>query len=73
MTQLHENFSNRWRRFHRIAVADAYIKAGHKVVIIDNLSSGSRKNINPRANFYKADIRNAAALQKILRTSGRIS
>ncbi len=46
-------------------VVDAYIAAGHKVAIIDNLSSGSRKNINPRANFYKADIRNAAQLRKI--------
>jgi UDP-glucose 4-epimerase len=46
-------------------VVDAYIAAGHKVVIIDNLSSGSRHNLNPRANFYKADIRNPAALRKI--------
>jgi UDP-glucose 4-epimerase len=46
-------------------VVDAYIAAGHKVAIIDNLSSGSRKNINPRTNFYKADIRNPAALRKI--------
>jgi UDP-glucose 4-epimerase len=46
-------------------VVDAYIAAGHKVVIVDNLSSGTRKNINPRANFYKADIRNPIALKKI--------
>lgn len=46
-------------------IVDAYINAGHKVVIVDNLSSGSRKNINPRANFYKADICNPAALRKI--------
>jgi UDP-glucose 4-epimerase len=46
-------------------VVDAYIAAGHKVAIIDNLSSGSRRNLNPRANFYKADIRNPAALRKI--------
>ena len=46
-------------------VVDAYVKAGHKVVVVDNLSSGSRKNINPQANFYKADIRNLAALKKI--------
>lgn len=48
-------------------VADAYIAAGHKVAIIDNLSSGSRKNLNPRANFYKADVRNLSALYKIFR------
>jgi len=38
-------------------VADAYIKAGHKVVVIDNLSMGNRRNINPEAKFYKTDIR----------------
>jgi len=46
-------------------IADTYIKAGHKVVIVDNLSSGTRKNLNPKANFYKADIRNLPALRKI--------
>jgi UDP-glucose 4-epimerase len=46
-------------------VVDDYIVAGHKVAVIDNLSSGSRKNLNPKANFYKADIRNLAALKKI--------
>lgn len=46
-------------------VVDGYLAGGHKVVIVDNLSSGTRKNINPRANFYKADIRNPAALRKI--------
>lgn len=37
-------------------IADAYIKAGHEVVIIDNLSSGSIENINPKAKFIKGDI-----------------
>ena len=46
-------------------VVDAYVSAGHKVTIIDDLSSGTRGNINPRANFYKADIRNASALHKV--------
>lgn len=46
-------------------VVDGYVAAGHKVVVIDNLWSGSRKNLNPKAKFYKADIRNAAALAKI--------
>src|SRR5271170_2221118 len=46
-------------------VVDEYVGAGHKVVVVDNLSSGSRKNLNPRANFYKADIRNPIALHKI--------
>lgn len=38
-------------------IADAYIKAGHDVVIIDNLSTGREKNVNPKATFVKMDIR----------------
>jgi UDP-glucose 4-epimerase len=37
-------------------IADAYINAGHEVTIIDNLSTGRRENINPRAEFIEADI-----------------
>jgi UDP-glucose 4-epimerase len=38
-------------------VADAYIDAGHRVVILDDLSTGSLDNINPKAVFYQLDIR----------------
>jgi len=38
------------------SIVDAYIKAGHEVVVIDNLSHGKLKNINNKAKFYKADI-----------------
>ncbi|MBN1480443.1 NAD-dependent epimerase/dehydratase family protein [candidate division KSB1 bacterium] len=38
-------------------IADAYSAAGHDVVIIDNLSTGREKNINPQATFIKMDIR----------------
>ncbi len=48
-------------------VVDAYIKAGHKVVVIDNLASGFKKNLNPKAKFYKIDIRNYKALEKIIK------
>lgn len=37
-------------------VVDLFIKEGHRVVVVDNLSSGKRENINPAAVFYKADI-----------------
>jgi UDP-glucose 4-epimerase len=40
-------------------VADAYIAAGHNVVILDNLYMGNKKNVNPKAKFYKTDIRDA--------------
>ncbi|RCK71722.1 MAG: UDP-glucose 4-epimerase [Ignavibacteriae bacterium] len=38
-------------------VVDAYINAGHSVVVIDNLSMGNLKNVNPEAKFLKLDIR----------------
>jgi UDP-glucose 4-epimerase len=37
-------------------VADAFIAEGHKVFILDNLSTGFEININPKAVFIKADI-----------------
>lgn len=37
-------------------VADAYIKEGHEVVIVDNLSTGFIRNVNPKARFYQMDI-----------------
>jgi UDP-glucose 4-epimerase len=37
-------------------VADAFISAGHSVCIIDNLSTGFEKNVNPKAKFYKISI-----------------
>lgn len=38
-------------------VVDAYINTGHEVVIMDNLFTGKKENINPRATFYHVDIR----------------
>lgn len=37
-------------------IADAYIAAGHSVVIVDDLSSGTIENINPKAKFYQLNI-----------------
>ncbi|MBZ0203820.1 MAG: NAD-dependent epimerase/dehydratase family protein [Ignavibacteria bacterium] len=37
-------------------IADAYIKNGHDVVIIDNMSTGVKEFINPKAEFYEIDI-----------------
>lgn len=48
-------------------ITDAYIKAGHKVVVIDNLLTGFRKNVNPKAKFYKADIRNLGLMERIMK------
>ena len=37
-------------------VVDHFIDAGHRVVIVDDLSSGAVRNINSKAIFYKMDI-----------------
>ncbi|MGC9031586.1 MAG: NAD-dependent epimerase/dehydratase family protein [Minisyncoccia bacterium] len=37
---------------------DALIKRGYKIIIIDNLSTGKKENINKKAKFYKIDILN---------------
>ncbi len=46
-------------------IADAYIKEGHSVHILDNLETGSRKNLNPKAIFHKADIRKTADVERV--------
>ncbi|MBI1911069.1 MAG: NAD-dependent epimerase/dehydratase family protein [Deltaproteobacteria bacterium] len=38
-------------------VVDAYVAAGHEVIVVDNLSSGKLSNINPKTRFYLLDIR----------------
>lgn len=38
-------------------VVDAYVNAGHHVVVVDDLSSGSRDNLHPKAEFVHLDIR----------------
>jgi UDP-glucose 4-epimerase len=39
-------------------IVDAYLDMGHKVAVIDNLSTGDIKNLNARAKFFKEDICN---------------
>jgi UDP-glucose 4-epimerase len=36
---------------------DAFLNAGHEVVIVDNFFTGHRSNLNPKAKFYECDIR----------------
>jgi UDP-glucose 4-epimerase len=45
--------------------ADAYVKLGHEVTVVDDLSRGFRKNVNPRARFYQQDICDAAGLERV--------
>jgi len=43
-------------------IADAYILEGHEVHILDNLSTGFEKNINPKAIFINSDITSQSIL-----------
>ena len=40
-------------------IVNAYLEAGHRVTVIDNLSSGERRFLNPGAKFYEMDILDA--------------
>ncbi len=48
------------------AVVDVFLGAGFEVVVIDDLSSGKRQNLSPRAKLYEADIRSEAAVAAIV-------
>ncbi len=39
-------------------VVDLYINHGYEVVVVDDLSTGRKCNLNPDATFYQLDIRN---------------
>lgn len=38
-------------------VVDSYIAEGHEIIVIDNLFTGKRQNLNSSARFYLMDIR----------------
>ena len=40
-------------------VTDAYIQQGHEVFIVDNLSTGIKENVNPKARFFEMDIQDS--------------
>ena len=50
-------------------VVDAYIADGHMVVVVDDLSSGVKENVNPKAEFYQLDIRSQEIQQVFQRHS----
>jgi len=47
-------------------IVNAYLDAGLRVVVLDDLSSGDRKNLDPRATFVEGDIRDSVALGRAL-------
>src|SRR6202158_6031075 len=40
--------------------------AGHDTAVIDDLSAGKRQQVNPRARFYQADLRDAPAVRGVI-------
>lgn len=47
-------------------VTDGMIAAGHEVIVVDNLSTGKRANLNPAVSaFYEIDLLDEAALQRV--------
>ncbi len=48
-------------------LADALIVKKHRVVVIDNLSTGLKRNVNPKAKFYKVDLTNHARIEEIIK------
>ena len=48
-------------------VVDAYVTAGHDVIVVDDFSTGKQKNRNPRARFIQADIQDPAVRRLIVK------
>lgn len=48
-------------------LVDALIKKKHKVFVIDNLSTGFQKNVNPKAKFHKTDLTNHKKIEAIIK------
>jgi len=46
-------------------VVDAYLAAGHEVLVVDDLSTGHRENLNPKARFHQLDITDAKVAELI--------
>jgi UDP-glucose 4-epimerase len=46
-------------------VCDAFQRAGHEVIALDNLSSGKRENLDPRVRLAVMDIRSSEAAELI--------
>jgi UDP-glucose 4-epimerase len=46
-------------------VVDALVDRGHRVIVVDDLSSGRRENVHPQAELHVLDIRSSEAAQLI--------
>ena len=48
-------------------LVDALIEKGDEVLVIDNLSTGNKENLNPKAKFFEMDIRNLDKIQPLFK------
>ena len=48
-------------------IVDALLQKGFDVHVIDDLSGGKKENLNPKAVFHKADIRNLEDIKPIIK------
>src|ERR1043166_90346 len=46
-------------------IVDAYVARGHAVTVVDDLSSGRRENVNPKAELIVADLRNPSTVETL--------
>jgi len=46
-------------------LVDALVDRGHEVLVVDDLSTGERRNLNPAAHFHELDIRSPQAAQLV--------
>jgi UDP-glucose 4-epimerase len=47
-------------------VTDRFVADGHEVTVLDNLVTGHRKNLNPKARFVEMDIRDGKRVEQLL-------
>lgn len=47
-------------------IVDKYIDTGYEVVVVDDLSTGKKEFVNPKAKFYGADLRRKDDISKII-------
>lgn len=48
-------------------LVDAFIKNGHKVSVVDNLDTGKKIFVNPKAKFYKVDVTDLKKLEGVFK------
>lgn len=46
-------------------IVDGYVSRGHDVTVVDDLSSGRRENVNPKAELVVADLRDPGTIEKL--------